>query len=413
MYITVHQHSLEKDIKEYKREHSVYGLAQIHQTTDMDIPIDHIYYIEHPDFKKLNLWMSQYAGTPVEELGITPTEPYIPTTIDVYNNRNTTAIRKILALYEGKDKPSASFGVCSTILNTYFALKRQQPMPLYAGCLVCRLLPTTAEYQLLFVLDLTELFQRFNEYYFRETIKDYICLIGMLNQQIAECSEFREAYQDRLLNVILADGNAFFLPRTLIEFSIGGGRVKTEKEKRREEELRQRALHIRDEINALQRDNSINILSEILGKDIVHYLLPDTQHIEPSPLVIDSSAHIFISAFNNLEIKMTPLAKAVYILFLRHEEGILLKDIPNYHDELWSIYSHISNRSDMDAIRQSVADLTISGSELLNQQICRIAAAFRKNLATEIAEHYYIRGKRNEVKYISLPRKLVDIQITL
>lgn len=81
MYITVHQHSLEKDIKEYKREHSVYGLAQIHQTTDMDIPIDHIYYIEHPDFKKLNLWMSQYAGTPVEELGITPTEPYIPTTI--------------------------------------------------------------------------------------------------------------------------------------------------------------------------------------------------------------------------------------------------------------------------------------------------------------------------------------------
>jgi len=55
MYITVHQHSPEKDIKEYKREHSVYGLAQIRQTADMDIPIDHIYYIEHPDFKKLNL----------------------------------------------------------------------------------------------------------------------------------------------------------------------------------------------------------------------------------------------------------------------------------------------------------------------------------------------------------------------
>ena len=35
-----------------------------------------------------------------------------------------------------------------------------------------------------------------------------------------------------------------------------------------------------------------------------------------------------------VEIRMEPLVKAVYLLFLRHPEGIIFKDLPDYRQEL-------------------------------------------------------------------------------
>jgi hypothetical protein len=39
-----------------------------------------------------------------------------------------------------------------------------------------------------------------------------------------------------------------------------------------------------------------------------------------------------------MEIKMEPLTKAVYLLFLNHPEGILFKHLPDYRQELANIY---------------------------------------------------------------------------
>ena len=50
----------------------------------------------------------------------------------------------------------------------------------------------------------------------------------------------------------------------------------------------------------------------------------------------------------------TAQVKAIYVLFLLHPEGILMKDFENYKEEYRTLYFKFTNRGDVDKIRQSV-----------------------------------------------------------
>ena len=58
---------------------------------------------------------------------------------------------------------------------------------------------------------------------------------------------------------------------------------------------------------------------------------------------MDSEFKIYLPDYKNVEIKMTTLPKALYILFLRHPEGIILKQLSDFEPELMKIYQIISN----------------------------------------------------------------------
>ena len=57
-----------------------------------------------------------------------------------------------------------------------------------------------------------------------------------------------------------------------------------------------------------------------------------------SRMVITKDYRILLPDYNDMEIKMEPLVKAVYLLFLKHPEGILFKHLPDYRQELTEIY---------------------------------------------------------------------------
>ena len=131
-----------------------------------------------------------------------------------------------------------------------------------------------------------------------------------------------------------------------------------------------------------------------------------------SRLTITSDYRILLPDYD-IEIKMTPLVKAVYLLYLRHEEGIWFKDLVDYRDELLSIYGYLTRFDDAERIKQSVNLLVDSTNNSINEKCSRIREAFVSQFSDEIAQYYYISGDRLDVKRIELDRELVEWECEL
>ncbi len=109
-----------------------------------------------------------------------------------------------------------------------------------------------------------------------------------------------------------------------------------------------------------------------------------------------------------LEIKMKPLPMAVFLLFLKHPEGIFFKDLPDYREELMEIYKKVKGRSfNYEIAKQSIDDVTNPLNNSINEKCSRIREAFVSQFDDHLAQFYYIVGQRGELKRIMLPRNLV------
>ena len=126
-----------------------------------------------------------------------------------------------------------------------------------------------------------------------------------------------------------------------------------------------------------------------------------------SRLVVTKDFRILLPDYNNMEIKMEPLAKAVYLLFLSHPEGIVFKCLPDYRKELAEIYVKLRPLGLTDRALQSIEDVTNPLLNSINEKCARIRGAFVGQFDDHMARHYYIDGRRGEAKKISLPRDLV------
>ena len=116
---------------------------------------------------------------------------------------------------------------------------------------------------------------------------------------------------------------------------------------------------------------------------------------------------IFLPDYNNMEIKMHPLSKAIYLLYLRHPEGIMFSYLPDYRQELLHLYELISGRDSREDIRRSIDDVTDPTRNSINEKCSRIKQAFLREFDDSIARNYYITGERGEAKNILLPREMV------
>lgn len=150
-------------------------------------------------------------------------------------------------------------------------------------------------------------------------------------------------------------------------------------------------------------------IAKLRQRGIAEYLLEQLIHPDNrlSRLVITKDYRIVLPDYNDMEIKMEPLVKAVYLLFLKHPEGILFKRLPDYREELAQIYVKMKPMGLSDRAIHSIEDVTNPLLNSINEKCARIRGAFVGQFDDYMARYYYIDGLRGEVKKIDLPRNLV------
>ena len=150
----------------------------------------------------------------------------------------------------------------------------------------------------------------------------------------------------------------------------------------------------------------LNILEERgMPKNLLLKLFENK--VKLSRLLITKDFKIILPDFDNIEIKMEPLVKAVYLLFLNHPDGIVFKYLPDYREELTNIYKKLRPLGLNNRSMQSLEDVTNPCLNSINEKCARIRAAFISQFDDHLAKYYYIDGVRGNVKKISLPRDLV------
>ena len=129
-----------------------------------------------------------------------------------------------------------------------------------------------------------------------------------------------------------------------------------------------------------------------------------------SRLRISRQHRLFLDDFNGVEVKMNALDKTVYLFYLQHPEGVSFKQLADYKLELLNIYTSVSGREDMEAMRSSIDTLTDPFDNSINEKVSKIKKAFLNVVSDRIAQHYYIRGEAGTAKSITLDRSLVVIE---
>ena len=134
-----------------------------------------------------------------------------------------------------------------------------------------------------------------------------------------------------------------------------------------------------------------------------------------APITVTRDLKIYLNIFD-VELRMPPIIKSLYFLFLRHPRGIVLKEISNHREELLQIYALVKKHPSPTAEDKAHIDRLIDplDNSSLNQKIskCRILIDAHI-LNPETAWHYYIEGNRGEPYRIHIDDDNVNLPFQL
>ena len=127
----------------------------------------------------------------------------------------------------------------------------------------------------------------------------------------------------------------------------------------------------------------------------------------PVELYIDRQYTIRMEAPDGPALPLRPLVKALFILFLRHPEGILLKARDRYRQELEAIYSVICPNMAAEVIRSRVGRLVNLQDNSFSEKASVLNARLDILLPPGTAENYKIHGYNGHPRRVPLNPLLV------
>lgn len=136
--------------------------------------------------------------------------------------------------------------------------------------------------------------------------------------------------------------------------------------------------------------------------------------VSVSPLVVTPYYQITFSRFGHLEAKMPTLAKVLYLFYLKHPEGVRLKDLGDHRAELTYLYGRLTGTDSEYLIHERIDKLTHPlepGPR--NQNLSRANKVLRDILGEAVAKPYLIEGEPGERYQIRLSADLVTLPDSL
>lgn len=127
---------------------------------------------------------------------------------------------------------------------------------------------------------------------------------------------------------------------------------------------------------------------------------------EISRIEITSDYHIMLPELNK-EIELKPITKAVFLLFLRHPDGINFKNLVEYSGELTELYLAVTDRVDPKVIHRTIESICSPLNNSIHEKCTLIREALTRCLGPRLAPAYCISGKRGENKRINIPESFV------
>lgn len=128
---------------------------------------------------------------------------------------------------------------------------------------------------------------------------------------------------------------------------------------------------------------------------------------EPVRLFIDRAYNIRMGTPDGAKLPLRPLVKALFILFLRHPEGILLKQRELFGQELEEIYAVISPNTEREDVAARVGRLVNLQDNSFSEKASVLNARLEAILPEGVAEQYKIQGYNGHPRKIPLDPLLV------
>lgn len=164
-------------------------------------------------------------------------------------------------------------------------------------------------------------------------------------------------------------------------------------------------IKMQSKLSVIEIGHALSVLESLRIKML--YAQNFRQNSPPSRLTIRRGGRVYLSDYENIEVRMPAMEKALYLLFLKYPDGIYISSLCDYREELYEIYSHISTRGLREDMVRRINELTNTLNDQVSVKISRIKRAFTDAVGVSLADHYIIQGENAERKKIKLSRNLV------
>ena len=119
-------------------------------------------------------------------------------------------------------------------------------------------------------------------------------------------------------------------------------------------------------------------------------------------LYVDRQYHIRLGSPQGQEISFRPLVRSLFILFLKHPEGILLKERIHFREELEEIYEVIAPHVDAQDRRRRVRRLTDSEENAFSENLSVLNATLDRILPLTQALDVKVQGNNGHHRRVPL-----------